>query len=65
MGNASTADWSEPGEDKILAAILNAPPGSIIICHDFAEQTANCLGRALDGLLERGFSPVTLTALLG
>jgi len=64
LGNASTRDWSEPGEDKILSTILTAPAGSIIICHDFAEQTANCLGRALDSLLERGIVPVTLTTLL-
>jgi len=65
IGDVSTKDWSQPGEDKILAKILNdTRPGSIIICHDFSEQTANCLGQALDGLLERGFSPVTLTALL-
>jgi peptidoglycan/xylan/chitin deacetylase (PgdA/CDA1 family) len=65
FGDVSTKDWSQPGEDKILAKILNdTQPGSIIICHDFSEQTANCLGQALDGLLERGFSPVTLTALL-
>ena len=65
MGNVSAKDWSNPGEEKILSTILNdTRPGSIIICHDFAEQTANCLGQALDGLLERGFSPVTLTSLL-
>ncbi len=65
LGDVSTKDWSRSSEEKILAKILNdTRAGSIIICHDFSEQMANCIGRALDGLLERHFSPVTLTGLL-
>jgi len=66
MGRVSPKDWSDPGEDAITSIILNdVVNGSIIICHDFSVQTANCLGAILDTLLERGFLPVTLTALLG
>ena len=66
MGKVSPKDWSDPGEEVITSIILNdVTNGSIIICHDFSEQTANCLGTILDSLVERGFLPVTLTALLG
>ena len=59
-------DWAQPGEDKIIDTITSqTQPGSIVICHDRHEQTANCIGRILDGLLERGFIFVTLSALVG
>ena len=65
MGRVSPSDWAQPGEDKIIARILtDTQPGSIIICHDVFEQTANSIGPVLDGLLEHGFAPVTLTALV-
>ena len=65
LGDVSPSDWAEPGEDKIITRILSgAIAGSIVICHDLAMQTANSVGPVLDGLLERGFSPVTLSRLL-
>jgi peptidoglycan/xylan/chitin deacetylase (PgdA/CDA1 family) len=65
MWNVDPADWSQPGEDKIIGTILrDTKPGSIIVCHDKYPQTANALGPMLDGLRERGFSPVTMTALM-
>jgi len=58
-------DWSQPGEAKIVAAVLaETKPGSIVICHDLYPQTANGLGPILEGLRERGFSPGTLSTLL-
>lgn len=65
MGKVSSSDWAQPGEDSIVSTVLEeTQSGSIIICHDLYEQTANCTGRILDGLVERGFSPVTLSSLL-
>jgi peptidoglycan/xylan/chitin deacetylase (PgdA/CDA1 family) len=59
-------DWSQPGEAKIVGTVLaETKPGSIILCHDMHRQTANCAGQFLDGLLERGLSPSTLSDLLG
>jgi peptidoglycan/xylan/chitin deacetylase (PgdA/CDA1 family) len=59
-------DWSQPGEDKIVNTILTeTKPGSIILCHDLHKQTANCVGRILDGLLERNFKFTTIGAFLG
>ncbi|MDB4793438.1 polysaccharide deacetylase family protein [Methylacidiphilales bacterium] len=59
-------DWSQPGEEKIVSEILtHAKPGSIILCHDLHKQTANCVGRILDGLLERKFEFVNISTFLG
>jgi len=65
LGNVDPSDWSQPGEAKISGTILSdTKAGSIIICHDLYAQTAACIGGVLDGLLERGYSPVTLSRLL-
>jgi len=59
-------DWSQPGEERIVDTILSqAKPGSIILCHDLHKQTANCVGRILDGLLEKKFEFVSISAFLG
>jgi peptidoglycan/xylan/chitin deacetylase (PgdA/CDA1 family) len=59
-------DWSQPGEAKIVDTILTqAKPGSIILCHDLHKQTANCVGQILDGLLERNFEFINISAFLG
>ncbi len=63
--SVDSGDWALPGEAKILETILqNTKPGSIIVCHDLHGQTADVIGRVLDGLVERGLSPVTMTALM-
>lgn len=59
-------DWSQPGEDHIVETILKeTKPGSIILCHDLHKQTANCVGRILDGLLERQFEFTQISEFLG
>ena len=66
LWNVDSADWSQPGEAKITETVLaETKPGSIIVCHDLHEQTANSVGAILDGLLERGFTPTTLFELVG
>jgi peptidoglycan-N-acetylglucosamine deacetylase len=60
-----SGDWAQPGTDKIAAKILtDAQSGSIILCHDVYQQTVDGIGPILDGLLERGFTLVTLSQLL-
>ena len=55
-GDVNSRDWSRPGEDKIKEVILSqTKAGSIIICHDFVDQTAKCIGEILDKLIEQGF----------
>jgi peptidoglycan-N-acetylglucosamine deacetylase len=65
LWNIDPADWNQPGEEKISETILSkAAAGSIVVCHDSHAQTANCIGAILDGLVERGLTPVTLSKLL-
>jgi peptidoglycan/xylan/chitin deacetylase (PgdA/CDA1 family) len=65
LWNVDPGDWAQPGETKIIKTVLaESRPGSIILCHDKYQQTANSVGAVLDGLMERGLEPVTLSALL-
>jgi peptidoglycan/xylan/chitin deacetylase (PgdA/CDA1 family) len=65
-GDIDPADWSQPGEEKIISVIArDAKPGGIIICHDMHAQTANAAGRILDALLGAGLAPVTMSTLMG
>ena len=65
LWNVDPGDWAQPGEAKIIETILcQVTPASIILCHDRFEQTAGSLPAILDGLLERGLRPVTMSVLL-
>jgi len=65
LWSVDSTDWAQPGETKIVSTILaETKPGAIILCHDLHSQTANCVGEILDGLLQREFTFVTLSALL-
>jgi peptidoglycan/xylan/chitin deacetylase (PgdA/CDA1 family) len=66
LWNVDSQDWSQPGEAKIVeTALAETKAGSILLCHDRHQQTAHAIGPILDGLLERGFAPATLSALWG
>jgi chitooligosaccharide deacetylase len=62
-------DWSEPGVQTIVDRVLSAAkPGSIILLHDgyfHRQQTSEALPLILQGLHDRGLTPVTLPHLLG
>ncbi len=63
--SVNPSDWAQPGEEKMISTILTeTQAGSIIVCHDMHDQTANAVGRILDGLVERKFHLVTLSSLL-
>jgi peptidoglycan/xylan/chitin deacetylase (PgdA/CDA1 family) len=65
LWNVDPSDWSQPGTDKIIGTVLaETKSGSIIVCHDLYRQTADSVGPICDGLLERGLSLTTLSALL-
>jgi peptidoglycan/xylan/chitin deacetylase (PgdA/CDA1 family) len=65
LWSVDSQDWSQPGEAKITATVLKeTKPGSIIICHDLHMQTAAAIDPILDGLIDRGFTFATLSALL-
>ncbi len=62
-------DWSSPGVQVIVDRVLsNAHPGSIILLHDgyfHRQQTSEALPLIIQGLHDRGLTPVTLPQLLG
>ncbi len=63
--DVDSKDWSDPGEAKIIDAILSqTKSGSIILCHDNHQQTANCIGEILDKLLELKFNFVTISSFV-
>ena len=63
--DVQSRDWAQPGEDQIIETILSlTKAGSIITCHDMHQQTANCIGKVLDKLVEQKFNLVTLSTFL-
>lgn len=68
MWNDDPADWSQPGTMTIVNRVLaNVRPGSIILMHDGPAgraQTLAALPYILDGLRQRGLTPVSLPQLL-
>lgn len=65
--DVDTEDWSKPGVDKIVDAILSVQPGQVILMHDGGgerEQTVEALSQALPKLVEQGYSFVTVDELL-
>ncbi|WOQ70678.1 polysaccharide deacetylase family protein [Microbacterium limosum] len=66
MWSIDTRDW-EGAEDATLAQYtVSAPrPGSIVLMHDIQAVTARVLPGILDGLLDRGFTLVTVEQLFG
>jgi peptidoglycan-N-acetylglucosamine deacetylase len=65
LWSVDSRDWADPGEAEIIRKVLaETKAGSIIVCHDLHRQTADGVGPILDGLLERGFTFATLSALM-
>lgn len=58
-------DWARPGAQAIQQRILGSTAGGdIILCHDLHSQTADAAPGIVEGLLERGFQPCTLSDLI-
>lgn len=56
-------DWSRPGTAKVVAAMLAAQPGDVLLCHDGGgdrSQTYTALKTVLPRLKARGLQFVTL-----
>jgi peptidoglycan/xylan/chitin deacetylase (PgdA/CDA1 family) len=65
MWSIDPRDWAKPGEGHIISKILrDLEAGAVILCHDMHMQTAHAIAAILDGILERGFSPVTIPSLM-
>ncbi|MDO9398105.1 MAG: polysaccharide deacetylase family protein, partial [Herbiconiux sp.] len=66
LWTVDTNDWQIPDDATLLdRAVGGAEPGTIILLHDVHENTARMTPAVLDGLLGRGFTPVTVEQLLG
>ncbi|MCC6355203.1 MAG: polysaccharide deacetylase family protein [Verrucomicrobiae bacterium] len=58
-------DWARPGVAAIQQRVLGGTAGGdIILCHDLHSQTADAAPGMIEGLLERGFQPGTLSDLV-
>jgi peptidoglycan/xylan/chitin deacetylase (PgdA/CDA1 family) len=58
------ADYTEPGEQKILDYTLShLSDGGIILLHDGVEQTVNCLPKMIEEIRARGYKIVPLSDL--
>ncbi len=63
--DVDSRDWETAVTDsQVIANILAANHGDIILCHDIHERTIAVMPAALDGLLAQGFSFVTVSELL-
>ncbi len=65
--DVDTEDWSRPGSDAILDAILSVKPGQVILMHDGGgdrTQTVEALKQAMPKLVEKGYKFVTIDELL-
>lgn len=65
--DVDTEDWSQPGSDEILEAILSVQPGQVVLMHDGGgdrTQTVEALALAMPKLVEQGYSFVTIDELL-
>jgi peptidoglycan/xylan/chitin deacetylase (PgdA/CDA1 family) len=72
--DVSAADWATTDGDQVARRVLEkVKPGSIILLHDGIDGNIGAdrgvilkaLPIILDGLRERGLTPVTLDKLLG
>ena len=65
--NVDTKDWSYPGVDSIVSAILCAESGDIVLCHDGGgdrEDTVAALRIALPQLIAQGYRFITIDEMM-
>jgi peptidoglycan/xylan/chitin deacetylase (PgdA/CDA1 family) len=63
--SVDTRDWESRNADAVYASIMkDARDGSIILCHDLYESTANAAARAIPELVGQGYQLVTVEELL-
>ena len=58
-------DWKRPPDGTITKNLLaDLPDGSVILCHEWSEQTAKELPFIISELVKRGYRSVTISQLL-
>lgn len=66
LWDVDTNDWQRPARKVLIERAVEEPrAGSIVLMHDIHSGTADAAGDILDGLLDRGFSLVTVQQLFG
>lgn len=66
MWSVDTQDWRRPGSSVVASRVIaGADRGAIILAHDIHAPTIDAMPAALDGLIDRGFTSVTMSELLG
>jgi peptidoglycan-N-acetylglucosamine deacetylase len=61
-----TNDWRRPGVDVVTKRLINgASPGAILLCHDIHPPTIEAIPAAVDGILQKGYTFVTVSQLVG
>lgn len=66
LWDVDTLDWKGAADDHLIRYAVDTPrPGSIVLQHDIHGNTARTVGAIADGLLDRGFSLVTVSQLFG
>lgn len=66
LWSIDTNDWQRPGPDALIQRTVPvAKRGDIILFHDIHPDSVNTAGRIIEGLKDRGFTPVTVTQLFG
>lgn len=64
LWDVDTEDWKGPADDVLIERAVTQPrPGSIVLQHDIHQNTGRTVGAVCDGLLDRGFTIVTVRDL--
>jgi peptidoglycan/xylan/chitin deacetylase (PgdA/CDA1 family) len=66
LWDVDTFDWQSPRDDVLVARAVDQPaPGSIVLMHDVQAVTARNTSAVCEGLIDRGFTLVTVSQLFG
>lgn len=66
LWDVDTEDWRGPSDEVLIRRAVEGPrAGSIVLQHDVHTVTARTAGAVYDGLLDRGFTLVTVRQLFG
>ncbi|MCP2635273.1 polysaccharide deacetylase family protein [Microbacterium sp. HD4P20] len=66
LWDVDTLDWQKPPDETLVARAVEQPrAGSIVLMHDVHAGTARVAGTIFQGLLDRGFTLVTVRQLFG
>lgn len=66
LWNIDSQDWKSRNTQAVVDRVLSTVrPGSIVLLHDIYPTTVDAVPQIVQGLRERGLTPVTVPTLLG